>query len=64
MPSPIAPSARRPGELDTGWCTKDFAVIPLINDQFVFVRGANVEGPFVNTRSPAYYDLATISVKH
>jgi len=52
------------GALDTQVVTKDFAIVPLINDQFVFVRGANVEGAFVNTVFTGFYDLATIGVKH
>lgn len=51
------------GQLDTDAVTKYFAVIPLINDQFVFVRGGNVEGAFVNTTFTGYYDLANVSVK-
>jgi len=51
------------GELDTMVVTKDFGVIPLINDQFVFVHGSNVEGAVVNTTFTGYYDLATIGVK-
>ena len=51
------------GVLDTQVVTKDFGVIPLINDQFVFVHGSNVEGAFVNTTFTGYYDLATVSVK-
>jgi peptide/nickel transport system substrate-binding protein len=52
------------GALDTQVVTKDFAIIPLINDQFVFVRGANVEGAIVNVTFTGYYDLANVSVKH
>ncbi len=52
------------GALDADATTKYFAVIPLINDQFVFVRGSNVEGAVVNTTFTGYYDLANISVKH
>ena len=52
------------GELDTQVVTKDFAIVPLINDQFVFVRGANVEGAVVNNTFTGYYDLANVSVKH
>jgi peptide/nickel transport system substrate-binding protein len=51
------------GALDTQVVTKDFGVIPLINDQFVFVHGANVQGAFVNTTFTGYYDLATVGVK-
>ncbi len=51
------------GQLDIDAVTKYFAVIPLINDQFVFVRGGNVEGAFVNTTFTGYYDLANVSVK-
>ncbi|MCC6497710.1 MAG: ABC transporter substrate-binding protein [Propionibacteriaceae bacterium] len=52
------------GTLDTEVVTKYFGVVPLINDQFVFVHGSNVEGAFVNTTFTGYYDLATVSVKH
>ncbi|MPN33186.1 hypothetical protein SDC9_180670 [bioreactor metagenome] len=52
------------GALDTEAVTKYFAVIPLINDQFVFVHGSNVQGAVVNTTFTGYYDLANISVKH
>ena len=52
------------GALDTQVVTKDFGIIPLINDQFVFVRGANVEGAVVNNTFTGYYDLANVSVKH
>lgn len=52
------------GELDKQLSGKYFAVIPLINDQFVFVRGGNVQGAFVNGTYTGYYDVATISVKH
>jgi peptide/nickel transport system substrate-binding protein len=52
------------GDLDTQVVTKDFAIVPLIMDQFVFVHGANVEGAVVNTTFTGYYDLATVSVKH
>ena len=44
--------------------TKYYAVIPLINDQFLFVHGSNVDGAVVNTTFTGYYDLATVSVKH
>jgi len=52
------------GQLDAEASTKYFAVIPLINDQFVFVHGSNVEGTVVNITFTGYYDLATVSVKH
>ncbi len=52
------------GQLDTDAVTKYFAVIPLINDQFVFAHGSNVQGATVNTTFTGYYDLANISVKH
>jgi peptide/nickel transport system substrate-binding protein len=52
------------GDLDVQVVTKDFGIIPLINDQFVFVHGSNVEGAVVNTTFTGYYDLANISVKH
>lgn len=52
------------GALDTEAVTKYFAVIPLINDQFVFVHGSNVQDAVVNTTFTGYYDLANISVKH
>ena len=51
------------GALDTEVVTKYFGVIPLINDQFVFVHGSNVQGAVVNTTFTGYYDLADISVK-
>ena len=51
------------GALDTEVVTKHFGVIPLINDQFVFVHGSNVQGAVVNTTFTGYYDLANISVK-
>jgi peptide/nickel transport system substrate-binding protein len=52
------------GQLDADAVTKYFAVIPLINDQFVFAHGSNVQGAIVNTTFTGYYDLATVSVKH
>jgi peptide/nickel transport system substrate-binding protein len=52
------------GALDTEVVTKHFAVIPLINDQFVFAHGSNVQGATVNTTFTGYYDMATVSVKH
>ena len=52
------------GQLDADAATKYFAVIPLINDQFVFVHGSNVEGTVVNITFTGYYDLATVGVKH
>ncbi len=52
------------GQLDADASTKYFAVIPLINDQFVFVHGSNVEGTVVNITFTGYYDLATVGVKH
>ena len=52
------------GQLDTDAVTKYFAVIPLINDQFVFVHGSNVEGAVVNITFTGYYDIANVSVKH
>ncbi|MFT4109840.1 ABC transporter substrate-binding protein [Propionicimonas sp.] len=52
------------GALDAEATGKYYAVIPLINDQFVFVHGSNVEGAVVNTTFTGYYDLANISVKH
>lgn len=52
------------GALDTEVVTKHFGVIPLINDQFVFAHGSNVQGSIVNTTFTGYYDLATVSVKH
>jgi peptide/nickel transport system substrate-binding protein len=52
------------GQLDADASTKYFAVIPLINDQFVFAHGSNVEGAVVNITFTGYYDLATVSVKH
>lgn len=51
------------GTLDTEAVTKHFAVVPLINDQFVFVHGSNVQGAVVNTTFTGYYDLATVGVK-
>ncbi len=52
------------GQLDADVSTKYFGVIPLINDQFVFVHGSNVEGTVVNITFTGYYDLATVAVKH
>lgn len=52
------------GALDAEAVTKYYAVIPLIVDNFVFVRGSNVQGAFVNGTFTGYYDIATISVKH
>ncbi|HQY98823.1 MAG TPA: ABC transporter substrate-binding protein [Propionicimonas sp.] len=52
------------GALDTEVVTKLFGVIPLINDQFVFAHGSNVEGAVVNTTFTGYYDIANVSVKH
>ncbi len=52
------------GTLDTEVVTKYFGVIPLINDQFLFAHGSNVQGAVVNTTFTGYYDLANISVKH
>ncbi|MGC3994635.1 MAG: ABC transporter substrate-binding protein [Propionicimonas sp.] len=52
------------GALDAEATGKYYAVIPLINDQFVFVHGSNVEGAVVNTTFTGYYDLANITVKH
>ncbi|MGB7962531.1 MAG: ABC transporter substrate-binding protein [Propionicimonas sp.] len=52
------------GALDTEAVTKYFAVIPLINDKFIFVHGSNVQGAVVNTTFTGYYDLAAVSVKH
>jgi peptide/nickel transport system substrate-binding protein len=52
------------GQLDTDVVTKHFAIIPLINDQFVFVHGSNVQGAVVNTTFTGYYDIANVSVKH
>ncbi|MFZ0531131.1 MAG: ABC transporter substrate-binding protein [Propionicimonas sp.] len=52
------------GALDTEAVTKHVAVIPLINDKFIFVHGSNVEGAVVNTTFTGYYDLANVSVKH
>ncbi|MGB4917024.1 MAG: ABC transporter substrate-binding protein [Propionicimonas sp.] len=52
------------GALDTEAVTKYFAIIPLINDKFVFVHGSNVQGAVVNTTFTGYYDLANVSVKH
>ena len=43
--------------------TEHFAVIPLIVDQFVFVRGSNVQGAYVNGTFTGYYDIATVSLK-
>ena len=51
------------GALDTEVVTKYFGVIPLINDQFVFAHGSNVEGAVVNTTFTGYYDIANVSVK-
>ncbi|HOC13475.1 MAG TPA: ABC transporter substrate-binding protein [Propionicimonas sp.] len=51
------------GALDTEVVTKHFGVIPLINDQFVFAHGSNVEGAVVNTTFTGYYDIANVSVK-
>lgn len=62
----IADMAKREkawGDLDTEIVTKKFAIIPLIVDKFVFVRGSNVVGAFVNGTYTGYYDLATISLK-
>lgn len=50
------------GELDAQAVTEHFAVIPLIVDQFVFVRGSDVQGAYVNGTFTGYYDIATISV--
>ena len=52
------------GQLDTDAVTKYFAVIPLINDQFVFAHGSNIQGAVVNTTFTGYYDIANLSVKH
>lgn len=52
------------GQLDADAVTKYFAIVPLINDQFVFAHGSNVQGAIVNTTFTGYYDLATVSVKH
>jgi peptide/nickel transport system substrate-binding protein len=52
------------GALDTDVVTKYFGVIPLINDQFIFAHGSNVQGAIVNTTFTGYYDLANVSVKH
>jgi peptide/nickel transport system substrate-binding protein len=52
------------GQLDADAVTKYFAIVPLINDQFVFAHGSNVQGATVNTTFTGYYDLATVSVKH
>ena len=52
------------GALDAEAVTKYYAVIPLIVDNFVFVRGSNVQGAYVNGTFTGYYDIATISVKH
>ncbi|PKQ32386.1 MAG: ABC transporter substrate-binding protein [Actinobacteria bacterium HGW-Actinobacteria-2] len=52
------------GALDTDVVTKYFGIIPLINDQFIFAHGSNVQGAVVNTTFTGYYDLANISVKH
>jgi len=52
------------GALDADASTKYFAVIPLINDQFVFAHGSNVQGATVNITFTGYYDLANVSVKH
>ncbi len=49
--------------LDTDAVTKYYAVIPMIVDQFVFVRGSNVQGAYVNGTFTGYYDIATVSVK-
>lgn len=51
------------GDLDTEIVTKKFAVIPLIVDKFVFVRGSKIVGAFVNGAYTGYYDPATISIK-
>jgi peptide/nickel transport system substrate-binding protein len=52
------------GTLDTEVVTKYYGVIPLINDQFLFAHGSNVQGAVVNTTFTGYYDLANVSVKH
>ncbi len=52
------------GQLDTDAVTKYFAIIPLINDQFLFAHGSNVQGATVNITFTGYYDLANVSVKH
>lgn len=52
------------GQLDADAVTKYFAVIPLINDQFVFVHGSSVQGVNVNITFTGYYDIANVSVKH
>ena len=51
------------GQLDADAVTEHFAVIPLIVDQFVFVRGSNVQGAYVNGTFTGYYDIATVSLK-
>ncbi len=52
------------GALDNEAVTKYFAVIPLINDKFVFAHGSNVSNTLVNLKYTGYYDLANVSVKH
>lgn len=52
------------GALDAEAVNKYFAVVPLINDQYVFAHGSNVQGAVVNTTFTGYYDLANVSVKH
>lgn len=51
------------GALDTEAVMKYHAIVPLINDKFVFVHGANVEGAVVNSTFTGYYDLANVSIK-
>lgn len=51
------------GALDADAVTKHHAVIPMIVDQFVFVRGSNVQGVYVNGTYTGYYDIATVSLK-
>jgi peptide/nickel transport system substrate-binding protein len=48
------------GELDVALTSTFYACIPLINDEFVFMHGSNVQGVFVNG---SYYDPATVSLK-
>ena len=51
------------GDLDKELTSKYYACIPLVDEQFVFVHGGNVQGAFVNGTYTGYYDPATVSLK-